>query len=154
MKLLPLVTATSLALFLAPPVPAKQASRPVVPTPQSIAAAQTKFCQEWVAQQRSANKDVDRRAKLMAEARKPPRKSTLGAAFHESYPDGQATLSDHPNDQIVFISTFLEKGESATISKLPGTPSYNCPNTYTLFKSVSDAKGNVFMTESQVIYLP
>jgi hypothetical protein len=78
----------------------------------------------------------------------------MGAVFKESYPDGQTTLSDHPNDQIVFISTFLEKGESAMITKPPGTPSYNCPNTYTLIKNVSDVKGNVFMNELQVIHLP
>jgi hypothetical protein len=146
MKLLPLVTSASLVLFLAQSAPAKPVSR--VSAPPSIAAAKTKFCQEWAAQQRSANQDVDRRAKLMAEVRKSPRKSTMGEALPEFHPgDGKA-------NQIVFISTFLEKGESGAISKMYGTPSYDCPNTYTLIKSVSDTKGNIFMTQYQVLNLP
>jgi hypothetical protein len=153
MKFLPLVTSASLVLFLAQSAPAKQVSRPV--KAPSIAAAQTKFCQEWAAQQQSLNKDGDRRAKLMAEARKPPRKSTMGKALREFYPGGEATLSDHPDDnEIVFISTSLEKGESGAISKMYGTPSYDCPNTYTLIKSVSDRKGHSFMEEYAVMYLP
>jgi hypothetical protein len=146
MKLLPLVTSASLVLFLAQSAPAKQASR--VTAAPSITSAQTKFCQEWAAMQRSVNQDVDRRAALMTEVRKSPRKSTMGEALPEFHPgDGKA-------NQIVFISTFLEKGESGAISKMYGTPSYDCPNIYTLIKSVSDAKGFAFMQEFQVLHLP
>jgi hypothetical protein len=152
MKLLPLVTSASLVLFLAQSAPAKPVSR--VSAPPSITPAQAKFCQEWAAQQRSANQDRDRRAKLMAESRKPPRKSTVGKALREFHPDGKATLSDRDDNQIVFISTRLEKGESSAILKSPREPSYNCPNTYTLIKSVSDAKGFAFMQEFQVLHLP
>jgi hypothetical protein len=154
MKFLPLVTSASLVLLLAQSAPAKQVSRPVQAAP-SIAAAQTKFCQEWAAQQQSLNKGGDRRAKLMAEARKPPRKSTMGKALREFYPGGEATLSDHPDDnEIVFISTSLEKGESGAIMKAPFETSYVCPNTYTLIKSISDGKGHPFMAEYMLIYLP
>jgi hypothetical protein len=152
MKLLPLVTSASLVLFLAQAAPAKPVSR--VSAPPSITVAQAKVCKEWAAQQRSANQDRDRRAKLMAESRKPPRKSTMGKALREFYPDGKATLSDRSDNQVVFISTRLEKGESGAISKAFGEPSYNCPNTYTLIKSVSDAKGFAFMQEYVVMYLP
>jgi hypothetical protein len=152
MKFLPLVTSASLVLFLAQSAPAKQASR--VTAAPSITSAQTKFCQEWAAMQRSVNQDVDRRAKLMAEAHKPPRKSTVGKALREFHPGGKATLSDHSDNEIVFISTRLEKGESSAILKSPREPSYDCPNTYTLIKSVSDAKGFAFMQEFQVLHLP
>jgi hypothetical protein len=153
MKFLPLVTSASLVLFLAQSAPAKQVSRPV--KAPSIASDQTKFCQEWAAQQQSLNKSGDRRAKLIAEARKPPRKSTMGNALREFHPGGKATLSDHPDDnEIVFISTRLEKGESGAILKSRFDHSYDCPNTYTLIKSVSSGKGHPFMQQFEIMYLP
>ncbi len=153
MKLLPLLTATSLGLFLAPSAPAKQASRPVT-APSSIAPAQAKFCEQWTATQRSDYKGVDRRSAVMAEVRNSPRKSTVREALQEFHPGGKATLSGVRDDQIVFISTTLEKGESAAILKSPRESSYTCPNTYTLIKSVSNGKGHPFMQQYQVMYLP
>jgi hypothetical protein len=152
MKCLPLVTSASLVLFLSQSAPAKPASR--LTAAPSITSAQTQFCQAWAAMQRSANQDGDRRAKLMAESRKPPRKSTVGKALRELHPGGKTTLSDRADNQIVFISTRLEKSESSAILKSPREPSYNCPNTYTLIKSVSDGKGHPFMQEFQVLHLP
>jgi hypothetical protein len=134
MKHFPLLTATGLVLFLAQPAPTTQASLP--------------------AMSRSANQGVDQHAKLMDEVRKSPRKSTVGEALREFYPDGKATLSDHSDNQVVFISTSLVKGESRAISKPYGSPGHDCPNTYTLIKSVSNGKGHPFMQQFQVMTLP
>jgi hypothetical protein len=153
MKLLPLITSASIVLLLAQSAPAKQAKLPVT-QPSSIAMAQAKVCEQFAATQRSANQNGDQRAKLMAESRKPPRQSTVGKALREFHPGGKATLSDHSEHEIVFISTRLEKGESSAIMKSPRDVNCNFPNTYTLIKSVSDGKGHPFMEEYVVMYLP
>jgi hypothetical protein len=158
MKRLSLITATGLALLLAQSAPTTQAS-PSVRKPQAIATA--KVCEQLAEMRRSANKGVDQRAKLMNEVRKSPRKSTVGEALREFYPGGKATLSDpnHPDNQVVFISTSLEKGESLAISKPHSSPSQNCPDMfpdtlYTLVKSVSTGKGQSFIQKYEVIHLP
>jgi hypothetical protein len=152
MKFLPLVTSASLVLFLAQSAPAKPVSRPV--KAPSIASDQAKVCEQLAAMQQSANRGGNQWKKVMAEVRNSPRKSTMRGALDEFHPGGKATLSDVRDDQIVFISTTLEKGESGAISKPFGVPSYNCPNTYTLIKSVSNGKGHAFMQQYTVMDLP
>jgi hypothetical protein len=125
---------------------------------QAIATA--KVCEQLAEMRRSANQGVDQRAKLMDEVRKSPRKSTLGEALREFYPGGKPTLSDHPDDQqVVFISTRLMKGESPAISKPYSSPSQNCRDTspdtlYTLVKSISTEKGQSFIQQYEVMHLP